>query len=959
MNSNSRNINKIGSITLVTQNSTPPLISPVLSIPKQEFYPFSNFNHFKQTNQTLIKFPNSKDPSNPPLLPISKREPTSIQNTLISLTKSKPKDINYFREILSFSKHIPKRYKNDKFLLKIHNNVKSITEDPKYNESITLTASNFNGIKKARQNEDNILNDKMSKTSMNGMNIEIFDNYYNRIESDKKRSLAFSVNNSTHYHTLSFRTDSNIISNNFINVIDCNKKPSNNSLNSNLSPVDNITQTISYRLNKAAKVNLVNNLLYKAGKSPTLTDSNKKKTSYPKIFDINGNLNSFSGPTKHHKKIISDENFYIKDACNNIIQPISFNKVNKTLTNEIKDLIQNSTTLNKKKSTSQQNHIIPNDLTNYANDLLNKIKVIQKFISKQPPKHFIPNQQRHKIVYVIVDGTVILSQQHIKGVYVEIPTVRYLSMLNTKRERLEKFYDFLSQCKEKFKSQIPFSNIFLLNGIPIFDLIDIPETDNCVYISKTMVFKGIHLFTEHKIKDLINNNEKMIEEKDARLLTFEPASKDKKTKFDLAAFLKKRKKKRQNEMENRLKHFRKITKQKKYLNEQSFTAGYTDKNTSEEEYKYFSDDNRKRIKVSNYLSLICPSKLNTIAYMHKIQLDKKINLLIEEKNKIIKNKYASRPNENTIKGLYKLVKIYNNIRAKKYNITIHQHKRPHKNRTVEQEVHENATTMMKFFIQKMKIFRTNQHKNIEINTDALTCFNKIPPNKKYINKNIWSTHNFISYSDFKIEKFYPDLISFNIPHFLNAFPKLKRRELFEIFIEFKTLLKICVSINKNLRVIKEGIDFNTFFNSIPKIKLQKKEMAIKIFNAINVLNSKYLNWEEFMNGMLTLKSKDLNDKMDLFLKIIDEEGNGYLSFDEVYGIAISSLSRQMETKNKKKHDENNLLHILADYFARLVFQLVGKEINEQLSFEEIRSKISEGGKVAEYFQMLICADNFM
>ena len=106
MNSNSRNINKIGSITLATQNSTPPLISPVLSIPKQEFYPFSNFNHFKQTNQTLIKIPNSKDPSNPPLLPISKREPTSIQNTLISLTKSKPKDINYFREILSFSKHI-------------------------------------------------------------------------------------------------------------------------------------------------------------------------------------------------------------------------------------------------------------------------------------------------------------------------------------------------------------------------------------------------------------------------------------------------------------------------------------------------------------------------------------------------------------------------------------------------------------------------------------------------------------------------------------------------------------------------------------------------------------------------------------------------------------------------------------------------------------------------------------
>jgi Ca2+-binding EF-hand superfamily protein len=103
-----------------------------------------------------------------------------------------------------------------------------------------------------------------------------------------------------------------------------------------------------------------------------------------------------------------------------------------------------------------------------------------------------------------------------------------------------------------------------------------------------------------------------------------------------------------------------------------------------------------------------------------------------------------------------------------------------------------------------------------------------------------------------------------------------------------------LSINRNLSLIKEGIDFDTFFNCNLQINSQGKALAKKIFNAINTLNSKYINWNEYMKGILTLRNKDLNDKLDLFLNIIDEDGNGNLSFEEVYSLSLESLSRNLQ-----------------------------------------------------------------
>lgn len=959
---------------------TPNLLSPSTStfyIPKQdEFQPFSNFSQFNKTNQNFSIGNYTKLSANQSL--ILKQDSAIIT----PLSKSKPKNINYFRKILSYSKQLPDKYNKDNVLSKISNRFKILTKDFKYNDSIivgnsnTCSTGNVTQLQcpsKTYQNEINDNNNNIiRKPSYIGMDVSKVESYYKRIESsNKKQNFVFTGNNNnTNNNT--WRTDSVINSINLASSVDYNKQKTFLSKNSNGTPLE--TEACLIRKNRKIKRNLIQNLLFKNTKaqnnilnSPLSSTTTKQfipnaKLYYPTIQSYNNNNNSSSRnkKVKRQLKLLNDdkpaENIINNiNNNNNYIIAETYSSINGKLSQEIKKIIANSNTVNN--PLSNHNQSIPNQLTNYASELISKIKKIKTFISKQPLKYFQPKHQRHKIVYVIIDGSVIISQQHIPGEFIEIPNRRYLSLLNTKKERLEKYYEFLTKCKDIFNSKIPFTHVFLLNGIPIFDLIDIPDDDNCIYISKTMLCQGIHIFKEEKITKSKLQTENIIEEEDLKLLKFKPAKRIKVEKFDLAKFIRKRKKQKINNIESKLKLFKTIKKQKQYINDQSFTAGYSDKHINEyEEYKYYSDDNHKRRKIPNYLSLTYPSKLSSVIHLHTMQLNDKIKELIKRKDNKIKHIYSTRPNESTIKGLNKLIQIYNELRSKRYNITIHQHKRPHKNRTVEEEIHDNEIAMMKCFLKKMKLFRIPIDNGIEFNSDLFQQ-NKQKQNT-YVYKNIRNAHNFISFSEYKIEKYYPDLISFNIPHFLNAFPKLKRRELFEIFVEFKTLLKICVIINKNLKLIKEGIDFDTFYNCILQMNSQGKEMTKKIFNTINTLNSKYVNWEELMNGLLTLKNKDLNDKLDLFLRIIDSDGNGYLSFEEVYSLSIDSLSRQL-SKGKEMNENDIVITLLADYFAKLIFQLVGRPINEEIPITEIKAKIYEGGQAAEYLQMFICADNFL
>ena len=73
--------------------------------------------------------------------------------------------------------------------------------------------------------------------------------------------------------------------------------------------------------------------------------------------------------------------------------------------------------------------------------------------------------------------------------------------------------------------------------------------------------------------------------------------------------------------------------------------------------------------------------------------------------------------------------------------------------------------------------------------------------------------------------------------------------MFDIFIQFKDLIALSLSLNQNELILKNGLDFDTFMNCIFEIQDEKYDFAKNLFSHINKSDSSLLNIEDFIKGM--------------------------------------------------------------------------------------------------------------
>jgi hypothetical protein len=67
-----------------------------------------------------------------------------------------------------------------------------------------------------------------------------------------------------------------------------------------------------------------------------------------------------------------------------------------------------------------------------------------------------------------------------------------------------------------------------------------------------------------------------------------------------------------------------------------------------------------------------------------------------------------------------------------------------------------------------------------------------------------------------------------------------------------------------------------------------------MFEIIDFNFSGYLNWQEFLNLMVVIKAKTLVERVNLFIKIADKDGNQSLSQDEVFTLTRICLLRYVK-----------------------------------------------------------------
>ena len=115
-------------------------------------------------------------------------------------------------------------------------------------------------------------------------------------------------------------------------------------------------------------------------------------------------------------------------------------------------------------------------------------------------------------------------------------------------------------------------------------------------------------------------------------------------------------------------------------------------------------------------------------------------------------------------------------------------------------------------------------------------------------------------------------------------------------------MALSFSLNKNEFILKNGIDFNTFYNCVEEISDEKEKFAKKLFTQINKSNSSLLNIEDFIKGMYFIKNSEITEKLELFLKSIDMSGKGEITFKEATEICKESILRNLIDENMNSQD---------------------------------------------------------
>ena len=72
---------------------------------------------------------------------------------------------------------------------------------------------------------------------------------------------------------------------------------------------------------------------------------------------------------------------------------------------------------------------------------------------------------------------------------------------------------------------------------------------------------------------------------------------------------------------------------------------------------------------------------------------------------------------------------------------------------------------------------------------------------------------------------------------------------------------------------------------------EKERFVEKLFKQINSTKTSLLSIKDFFEGMYYIQNTDLKEKLDLFLKALDESGKGVLNYNEVIKICKEAIRR--------------------------------------------------------------------
>ena len=111
-----------------------------------------------------------------------------------------------------------------------------------------------------------------------------------------------------------------------------------------------------------------------------------------------------------------------------------------------------------------------------------------------------------------------------------------------------------------------------------------------------------------------------------------------------------------------------------------------------------------------------------------------------------------------------------------------------------------------------------------------------------------------------------------------------------------------------------------------------------------------MNWPEFISGMQMIKAKTLADKIGLFIKLADSDGNGLLDSKEIETFCKSSITRFI------KPEYVDFIDSLVGYFKKFIFEMLEFDQSQEIPLSAIREHILNGKTGSNLLAMFCGAD---
>ncbi len=124
-----------------------------------------------------------------------------------------------------------------------------------------------------------------------------------------------------------------------------------------------------------------------------------------------------------------------------------------------------------------------------------------------------------------------------------------------------------------------------------------------------------------------------------------------------------------------------------------------------------------------------------------------------------------------------------------------------------------------------------------------------------------------------------------------------------------------------------------------------------------------MSFDTFIGIICSFKTKSVEDKIDRFFKLIDEDGNGMLSYQEIYNLCKRSFKNYngnnvgSQLGEKTNQIEDDFFKNLSEYFTLFIFKCVNMDPSQEISMAEMKEVVRMNKDGADLLEMFCGEDN--